>query len=200
MHRVSQESFQRSSLAGRVVLETRQHLGELWVLLALGQNLQAEMVAADVFLVNVQHGQKDVEEIACHDVNDLVADQAKAKDGHSFTEDQSGPTIHASLEPFVEDLVQEKDGLAVEENGTDVFVSAGRFLGAGGHLERTVESRHQDLQLRYVLLFVFEHTKHQTVWFNESENKNSVQLTNRSRGGTTPSRPTLSVQQIICNS
>jgi len=78
------------------------------------------------------------------------------------TEDQRGPAVHASLQAFVEDLVQEEDRLAVEEDGADVLVRARRLLEAGRHFEGPVEARHQDLQLGHVLLLVFQHPEHQT--------------------------------------
>ena len=43
-----------------------------------------------------------------------------------ITEDECGPVVHASLQAFVEDLVEEEDRLRVEENGADVLVRARR--------------------------------------------------------------------------
>lgn len=61
------------------------------------------MVIPYVFLIDVEHRQEDVEEVA---------------------QDQSRPVVHPRLETFVEDLVEEEDRFRVEEDGTDVLVGA----------------------------------------------------------------------------
>ncbi len=63
VHGVGEEGLERAALAGRVVLEARQDGGERRILLALGQDLQTEVVAAHVLLVDVQHRQQHVEEV-----------------------------------------------------------------------------------------------------------------------------------------
>lgn len=63
MHGISEERLQGAAFAGRVLLEPVQHAREVRALLALGQYLQAEVVIAHVFLIDVEHRQKHVEQV-----------------------------------------------------------------------------------------------------------------------------------------
>lgn len=65
MHGISEERLQGAAFARRVLLEPGQHAREVRILLALGQYLQAEVVVAHVFLINVEHRQEYVEQVAC---------------------------------------------------------------------------------------------------------------------------------------
>lgn len=64
MHRISEERLQGAAFAGRVLLEPGEHAREVGVLLTLGQYLQAEVVIAHVLLVDVEHRQQHVEQVA----------------------------------------------------------------------------------------------------------------------------------------
>ena len=105
VHGVGEERLEGAALAGRVLFEPREDAGEMRILFALGEDLEAEVMIPHVLLVNVEHGQEDVEQVA---------------------QDQGGPVVHPRLEPFVKDLVEEEDRLGVEEDGADVLVRAGR--------------------------------------------------------------------------
>ena len=69
MHRVRQKSFEWATLTDRVLLETSQYIGELCVLLTFGQDLQAEVVVANKLLVNVEHGEQNVKQVAWNHSN-----------------------------------------------------------------------------------------------------------------------------------
>lgn len=57
VHRVGEKRLQRSALARRVLLQPGQDAGELRILLAFGQDLQAEVVVPHVLLVDIEHRQ-----------------------------------------------------------------------------------------------------------------------------------------------
>lgn len=57
VHWIGKKRLEWSSFASRMLLEARHHSGELRILLALGQDLQAEMVISHVLLVNIEHRQ-----------------------------------------------------------------------------------------------------------------------------------------------
>lgn len=75
------------------------------ILLALCQDLETEVVISYVLLVDVEHWEKDIEEI---------------------TQYKSRPVAHTSLKSFEEDLMKEQDRLGVQKDGTDVLVRARR--------------------------------------------------------------------------
>ena len=55
MHGISEEGFEWSTFTGWVLFEPWKDAGELRILFALGQDLQREVVVANVFLVDVEH-------------------------------------------------------------------------------------------------------------------------------------------------
>lgn len=105
VHGIGEEGLQGSALAGGVLLEPGEDAGEIGVLFALREDLKAEVVIPHVFLVDVEHGEEDVKEVA---------------------QDQGGPVGHPGLESLVEDLVEEEDRLRIQKDGAHVLVSAGR--------------------------------------------------------------------------
>lgn len=62
-HRVGEEGLQCPLLAVRLGLVVLQQLVEVTVLLAVRQDLQAVLVVAHKLLVDVEHGQQDVEQV-----------------------------------------------------------------------------------------------------------------------------------------
>lgn len=64
-HRVSKEGLQGPLLAVRLGLVLLQQLVKVSVLLAVSQDLQAVLVVPHKLLVDVQHGQQDVEQVGC---------------------------------------------------------------------------------------------------------------------------------------
>lgn len=142
VHRVREEGLQAAPLADGLRLEPLQHAGERRVALALGEHLQAVVVVAHVLLVDAQHRQQHVEQVAEH---------------------ERRPRLQPRREPLEEDLVQEQHRLGVEEDRVDVLVRERRPLGAGGHLERPQEARDEHLQLLHVLLLGLDHAEHEAV-------------------------------------
>lgn len=64
MHRERQKHLQRSALTGRLHFQPLQQLHKLWLLFTLRQDLQAIVVVADVLLVNAQHWEEHIEQVA----------------------------------------------------------------------------------------------------------------------------------------
>jgi hypothetical protein len=64
MHRVGEERFETSTLKHWLLFESTQNRTELFLLLALGQHLKREVMIADVLLIDDQHRQQHVEQIA----------------------------------------------------------------------------------------------------------------------------------------
>lgn len=64
-HRVGEEGLQGALLAVGLGLVVLEQLVEVAVLLAVRQDLQAVLVVAHELLVDVQHGQQDVEQVRC---------------------------------------------------------------------------------------------------------------------------------------
>lgn len=62
-HGVGEEGLQRPLLAVRLGLIVLEQLVEVAVLFAVGQDLQAVLVVAHELLVDVEHGQQDVEQV-----------------------------------------------------------------------------------------------------------------------------------------
>lgn len=62
-HGVREEGLQHPALARCVGLVLLQQLVEVSVLLTVGQNLQAVLVVPHKLLVDVKHGQQDVEKV-----------------------------------------------------------------------------------------------------------------------------------------
>ena len=64
-HGVGEEGLQRPLLAVGLGLVVLEELVEVSVLLAVRQDLQAVLVVAHELLVDVEHGQQDVEQVSC---------------------------------------------------------------------------------------------------------------------------------------
>ena len=64
-HGVGEEGLQRPLLAVGLGLVVLEELVEVSVLLAVRQDLQAVLVVAHELLVDVEHGQQDVEQVGC---------------------------------------------------------------------------------------------------------------------------------------
>lgn len=64
MHGVSEEGGEGVALADRLLFVSLDQLVELRTLLILGEDLEAEVVVADVLLVDSKHRKKHVEEIS----------------------------------------------------------------------------------------------------------------------------------------
>lgn len=62
-HGVGEEGLQHAALASSVGLVLFEQLVEVPVLFAVGQNLQTVLVVPYELLVNVQHGQQDIEQV-----------------------------------------------------------------------------------------------------------------------------------------
>lgn len=65
VHGVGEEGGQRAALARRLLLEAVHQRGKGRALHALSQHLHAVVVVADVLLIDTQHGQQHVEQVAC---------------------------------------------------------------------------------------------------------------------------------------
>lgn len=63
-HGVGEEGLQRPLLAVRLGLIVLEQLVEVTVLFAVGQDLQAVLMVAHELLVDVEHGQQDVEQVS----------------------------------------------------------------------------------------------------------------------------------------
>ena len=68
VHGVGEEGLQCAPLQVGFVFETVEEGAEVWVLLALGEHLQAVVVVPHVFLVDAQHWQQHVEQVSCSTV------------------------------------------------------------------------------------------------------------------------------------
>uniref|UniRef100_A0A1I8IAY9 Sema domain-containing protein n=1 Tax=Macrostomum lignano TaxID=282301 RepID=A0A1I8IAY9_9PLAT len=64
VHRVGEKGLEASALANWLFFVAFEQGGELGLLLVLGQHLQAVVVVAHVLLVDAQHGQQHVEQVA----------------------------------------------------------------------------------------------------------------------------------------
>lgn len=66
-HGVGEEGLQSPLLTVGLGLILLQQLVKVSVLLAVSQNLQAVLVVPHKLLVDIQHGQQDVEQVGCRD-------------------------------------------------------------------------------------------------------------------------------------
>lgn len=64
VHWISEKGFQTATLQKRLLFQSSQDWTELFFLLAFGQHLQRKVVIAHVLLVDDQHGQQHVKQIA----------------------------------------------------------------------------------------------------------------------------------------
>lgn len=64
-HGVGEEGLQRALFAVRLGLVLLEELVKVPVLLAVSQDLQAVLVVAHELLIDVEHGQQDVEQVGC---------------------------------------------------------------------------------------------------------------------------------------
>lgn len=64
-HGVREEGLQHPALARRVGLVLLEQLVKVSVLFTVGQDLQAVLVVPHKLLVDVKHGQQDVEKVSC---------------------------------------------------------------------------------------------------------------------------------------
>lgn len=63
-HWIGQERFQHPPLTGRVGFILFQEFVKISVLLTVGKHLEAVLVITHKFLINVQHGEQNIEQIS----------------------------------------------------------------------------------------------------------------------------------------
>lgn len=91
MHRIGQEDVERASLALRLLLASFEQVAEFGRLgLELGEDLQAVVMIANIFLVDDEHRKQKVEQIA---------------------DEHRRPVLELSSQAFVEDLMQKQQYL-----------------------------------------------------------------------------------------
>lgn len=96
----------------------------------------------------------------------LINDQNREQKVENVTYEQGRPVFELFLQPFVEDLVEEEQNLAVQKNTIYFLVRYGRLIAARGHFKRPQKVGHERLYLRHVLALFFDQLEHNTVAFS----------------------------------